>query len=300
MLESLSTLLDLFTRPDFQAGLTAGALGLVILLLISNEEGPAPWWGEVLSLAALVAIGVVVGRRLGVGLGVLALGVGGWLLEPGRKPWARALGGVAALTGAVMVAWRGGLSDISWLPLLTAIAIVIAGTALSAWSIQLPHIVLGPMMAITAFGIWVTVPETEQARVLLGVALPMAFATLAPARARLSVGGAWALAGTVVWIVAIGGEARPASIIGGWSALGAMAILPLVRPNAGALIRQRPFLVVGIHAVFVLIASRVIGLWDSAVVAVIAVLFVAVAALLAVGLVSKRHLLQERVGHGPE
>jgi hypothetical protein len=300
MLESWSTLLDLFTRPDFQGGLVAGALGLVILLLISNEESPASWWGETFSVATLVAIGFVVGRRLGVTAGVAALAVGGWLLAPARATPVRALGGLMALAGAAVVAWRGGLSDISWLPPLTVIAIVIAGVTLSAWSDRLPHNVLGPMVAITAFGIWVTVPDTEHARVLLGVALPMAFATVSRARARMSTGGAWALAGTVVWIVALGGEARPASIIGGWSALGALAILPLVRPSAKALVRQRPVLVVGVHTVFVLIVSRVIGLWDSVVMAVIAVLFIAVGALVAAGMVSKRHILDERVGHGPE
>jgi hypothetical protein len=300
MLESLSTLLDLFTRTDFQGGLTAGALGLVILLLISNEDRQASWWGEMFSAATLVAIGFVVSRRLGVTAGVAGLALGGWLLDPDRATPVRAVGGLMVLTGAVVVAWRGGLSDIAWLPLLTVIAIVIAGAALSAWSARLPHTVLGPMMAITAFGIWVTVPETEHARVLLGVALPMALATLAPARARLSTAGAWALAGTMVWIVALGGEARPASIIGGWSALGALAILPLVRPSATALVQQRPILVVGMHALFVLIATRVIGLWDSAVMAVVAVLFVAVGALLAAGVVSKRHVVDERMGHGPE
>lgn len=300
MLESVSTLLDLFTRSDFQAGLAAGALGLLVFFLVSNEERPAAQWGETFALAIIVVVGLVAGRRLGVGLGLAALAGGGWLLEPGRSTPMRGLGGSLALAGAALIAWRGGLADIWWLPFLTAIAVLIAGAALAAWSARLPHNLLGPMVAITAFGIWVTVPETEHARMLLGVALPLAFATLPPPRARLSLGGALALAGAVVWIVAVGGEARPASIIGGWASLGALAILPFVQPNATELIKRMPLLVIGLHALFVLITSRVIGLWESAVFATIAVLFIAIGAFIAAGALAKRFVWSRQVDHGPE
>ncbi len=301
MLESLSTFADLFTRPDFQAGVLAGAVGLGVLFAASREERTTRWWGVVFTLAALIVINTVIERRLGVSSGFFALGAGGWLLGPDADRPMKPLGWVLVVVGAILIGWRGGLSDINWLPLLTPVAIVIAGTALSTWSTRLPHNLLGPMMAITAFGIWVTVPETEHARVLLGVSLPLAVATMRPAHARLSTAGAFALAGMIVWVVAIGGDARPGSIIGGWASLGAMAILPFVRPNATVLIERRPVLVAGFHAVFVLLAARVIGLWESAVVASVAVLFIALVAFVIFGSVARRSPVEEPLGlQGPE
>jgi hypothetical protein len=295
MFDSISTLADLFTRPDFQVGVLAGAVGLGVLYAASREDSNTQWWGVVFALAALLVINTVVERRLGVSSGLFALGAGGWLLRPGEDRPTGALGWALVVAGAVLVGWRGGLSDINWLPLLTPVAIVIAGIALSTWSTRLPHNLLGPMMAITAFGIWVTVPETEHARVLLGVSLPLAAATVRPIHARLSTAGAFALAGMVVWVVAIGGDARPGSIIGGWASLGLMVILPFVRPSATMLIERRPFLVVGLHALFVLVAARVIGLWESAVVASIAVLFIAVLAFVVVGSFTKRSPVGDQI-----
>jgi hypothetical protein len=127
------------------------------------------------------------------------------------------------------------------------------------------------------------------------VSLPLAAATVRPIHARLSTAGAFALAGMVVWVVAIGGDARPGSIIGGWASLGLMVILPFVRPSATMLIERRPFLVVGLHALFVLVAARVIGLWESAVVASIAVLFIAVLAFVVVGSFTKRSPVGDQI-----
>lgn len=283
MFESLNTLADLFTRPDFQAGLLAGAVGLGVLYAVSTQSPDTKWWGGVFTLAALIAINTAVGRHLGVSSGLFALAAGGWLLSPDNDRRTKPLGWVLVILGAIIVGWRGGLSDIDWLPWVTPVAIVIAGASFAGWSRRLPHNLLGPMMAITAFGIWVTVPETEHARVFLGVSLPLAAATLRPFHARLSTAGSFALAGMVIWVVAIGGDARPGSIIGGWGTLGAIAILPWLRSNATARIQERPVLIVGFHALFVLVASRVIGLWESAVIASLAVMFVALVAFVVIG-----------------
>jgi hypothetical protein len=301
MFESLATLGDLITRPDFLYGLLAGAVGLGVLAAATRADSTTRWWGAVFTLAALVVINTVVGQSLGVSSGLFLLASGGWLLGPEADTRMRPLGWLLVIAGAVLLGVRGGLFDIDWLPVVAPVAILIGGVALAAWSVTLPHGLLGPMMAITAFGIWVTVPETEHARVLLGVALPLAAATLRPVRARLSTAGAFALAGIVVWVVAIGGDARPGSIVGGWASLGLMAILPLVRPNATDLIARRPLLIVGIHAVFVLIASRVIGLWESAVVASVAVLVVSIVAFVIIAALAKASSVPGRSERqGPE
>jgi hypothetical protein len=300
MLESLSTLTDLFTRPDFQAGIVAGIVGLAALYWVSRTTDAPSWWGVVHTLAVVGAVTFMIGRHLAVTAGLLALGAGGWLLDRDDTARNRLPGWTAIVAGAVLIGLRGGLADLRWLPVTAPIAILIAGVCAWKWSRRFSPGLLGPMIAITAFGVWVTVPETEHARALLGVSIPLALATLAPIRARLSGAGAFALAGVLVWVVAIGGGARPGSIIGGWASLGAIAILPLVRPPASALVERRPGATLAFHAVFVLISARVIGLWESAVIATGAVLVVAFAALVAVGSLARLPRPQWVGPHGPE
>ncbi len=300
MLESLSTVLDLLTRPDFQAGLIAGSIGLAVLFSLSRSDRSLPLWGLVFSAAALVAIDLTVGRHLSVTAGVGGLALGGWLIRD-RAGAANVLAGwVLIVAGAVVIGVRGGLDDLDWLPWAAPVAILIAGWCLATWSKHLPHGLIGPMIVVAAFGIWVTVPETEHARALLGVAIPLAVATLSPINARLSTAGAFALAGVLVWVVAIGGDARPASIIGGWGCLGALAILPWVRPPAEGLVIRAPWKVFAGHAVFVLISARLIGLWESAVAATIALLALALVSLLIAGSLTGRSDSEMVGAHGPE
>lgn len=277
MPSEIVTLVDLFTRPEFLAGLVLGTVALVLLLIAPTELRS---WG--VALAAVVAIGVNLaeGRRLAMTLGVVLLAVGGGLLD-GRRvsgersplwPWL-IVGG-----GALLVTTRGGLAGDVWLQLAAPMAIVGSGYLMSKWPEGESSPMLGPLFLVTAFGIWVTVPETETARVVLGAAIPLAAATSGHIGARLRAPGAYALAGLLVWIVAVSGIPRPASIVGGWASLGLFLLMPLVVEKGAA--RLSRWSVFGIHAVMVVLASRVIGLWTNVLPAL-----VAAAALMAVGYV---------------
>jgi hypothetical protein len=185
----------------------------------------------------------------------------------------------------VALVWRGGFPDIGWLLVVAPLVIVALGSTLAAWSSRLPQDLVGIMLAITTFGIWVTVPETEAARALLGASLPMAFATLRPfGRARFGYAGAFALAGLMVWVVATGGEARPASVVGGWACIGALAILPHYKPAPVWFVDKRRTVTALLHGLLVLIASRVVGLWESGWVALVAVVIVGTASFFILGL----------------
>ncbi len=300
MAESLTTLIDLFSRTDFLTGLATGVIGLVVLFAVATTWHNPPVWGVVITLAVVVAISLVIGRHISVVTGITALAIGGFLVDRDPGGLARLVGWAGIAAGAVLIGLRGGLDDLTWLSWTAPVAILIAGWCLRAWSRHLPNTLIGPMVAVTAFGVWVTVPETEHARAFLGAAIPLAIATLAPTRARLSTAGAFALAGLFVWVVAIGGDARPASIIGGWGALGALAILPWVRPDAAETMKRRPLLVLGFHSVFVLMSTRLIGLWESAVVASAALLLLALLALVVAGSMTGRAQPVKVGSHGPE
>ncbi len=282
-MESVATLLDLLTRPEFLAGIVAGVVGLAILLLVPEtaRERVADW-GLLLSAAILIAINLAVARRLGLVAGIAVLAAGGWALNRSATAF-RIIGWLTVASGAVIVSLRGGLPDRLWLQVLTVAVTLVAGTALATWSRDLPHHLLGPMFAIGAFGIWATVPETEMARAVLGAAIPMAVATMQPIEARLFAPGAYALAGLAAWVAAVGGAARPASIIGGWACLGLLVILPYCRPSASDLLAKRPWTVLVVHAVVVLVSSRVIGLWESTIPAMLAAAILAGITYLALG-----------------
>lgn len=267
MQQSLDTLTDLLTRADFITGLIAGLFALgVLFALVRLEAGTFASWGLVLTLAGLVGIHFHIGRRLSLILALLVLGAGGWILDrvasdPDRRIL-RVLAWVVIVVGGVLFSTRSGLPDIAWVRISAPFAVVLAGVTLRQWTDEEAEKYVGPLFAITAFGIWTTVPSTESARVLLGAAIPMAFGTLRPVGARIYGPGAFTLSGLAIWVVALGGEPRPASLIGGWTCLGILVVLPL-------LLRVRPWLdikmwvVVVAHAATVLLASRVIGLQDS-------------------------------------
>lgn len=284
MSDSLPTVIDLLTRTDFLIGGFLGLTGLVVIFLARTEEGPILDWGLTLTAVAFIAVSLALGARLALLAALGALALGGWMARPPSGRARAPFGWALIAIGAVATIWRGGFPEIGWLLVLAPVVIVMIGSTLAAWATRLPQEWLGIMIAISAFGIWVTVPETEGARALLGASLPMGLATLRPVRAKLGYGGAFALAGLLVWVVATGGEARPASIIGGWACIGAIAILPHYSPPPTRLVGKRRTVIVLLHALLVLVASRMIGLWESGGLALVAVLVVGVGVYLALGL----------------
>jgi hypothetical protein len=285
--ESLDTLTDLLTRSDFHTGLITGLVALGVLFALTRfEAGVFAGWGLILTSAGLVGIHFHIGRRLSLILALLILGAGGWLLDrfasdPDRRIL-QVLAWVVIVLGGVLFSTRSGIPDIAWVRISAPMVVGLAGVTLRQWTNYEAAKYVGPLFVITAFGIWTTVPSTESARVLLGAAMPMAFGTLPPVGAWVHGPGAFPLSGLAVWVVAFGGEPRPASLIGGWACLGILVALPL-------LLRNRPWsgikiwmVVVG-HAVIVLLASRVVGLQDSLAVAMVG-LGILVAVLTAIGL----------------
>lgn len=285
MSDSLPTLIDLLARPEFLVGGFFGLAGLVVIVFARSDNASVLEWALTLTAAAFIAVSLAVGASFSLLASLGALALGGWMSRPPSGSARAPFGWALIALGSVALVWRGGFPDIGWLLVLAPVAIVALGSSLAAWSSRLPQDLVGIMLAITAFGIWVTVPETEAARALLGASLPMAFGTLRPlGGARFGHAGAFALAGLLVWVVATGGEARPASVVGGWACIGAFAVLPHLKPAPVWFVTKRRIVTVLLHGLLVLIASRIIGLWESGGVALLAVVVVGVAAYFVLGL----------------
>jgi len=84
----------------------------------------------------------------------------------------------------------------------------------------------------------VTVPDTEAARALVGVAIPFAIVALALPGVALGTGGAAASVTLWMLIVARDGAARPGAVIGGIGSLGLFVCEPIARRLA-PLVRAR-------------------------------------------------------------
>lgn len=257
-------MVDLVSRAEFLGGLLSGAAALAFVKVAGLGRGEAGW-GVATAATTIAATYATFGRRLGLTIGLLILMLGGWLLQRGQSQdgddGSAAVGWIVAIVGAVVVTVRGGLPGSAWIQFGTPAFILLFGYWLSRWR-TLPHqTLLGPLFAISAFGIWVTVPETSTARILLGSALVLQFATLRFIDLRVSLAGAFVVAATVGWIAGDSGAARPGSIIGAWGAAGVLVLIPWA-VELGRTVSKR--WIVAIHVGLVFMSTRVFGLWESA------------------------------------
>lgn len=269
MPQELITLLDLATRTEFLVGVGVGALATIIFLLIPHER--IPGWGVALVASALVAIRTLE-QPVSLTIGVSVLAAGAWLLDrPGTQDEQRYNPGWVLVAAGAMVLTLNRASFPTWTLIAIPVLILAVGSALNLWSMGPHRHLLGILMVITTMGIWATVPNTELARAALGASLPLAVATLRPIGAVIKRPGAYALAGLLVVVAVDGGHVRPASVVGAWASLGMLLLFPVLVVITG----RKPVLssaqLLLVHAVLVLIASRVIGMWHQPLFAVSAV-----------------------------
>ncbi len=190
-------------RP--RAGRRAPRLGVVLVGAMAGElwwSGNGPW-GLVLPLVALLAAG--------------------WLLAPGLG---EARGWVALMAGAVLL----GLGPAAvpgpwWVRAGSVVATVVLALALrsadSRWRSLVP-----PLLTVTAIGIYGTTPDTEQSAVLLTVVAGSAVIGWW-AWARIGPVAAPAVAGLVVWTIAVGGRGSRPSVLGSFACLGVLLLEPV-------------------------------------------------------------------------
>ena len=250
---------------------------------------PVPLAGAVLVAAAMVAVTLAEGpERFGLRhvVGVTAAGLGVVVAARLRLPRSAAallvLPGAATTVDAMGITDRGGAIG----PAVVAAAVLAVLVAES--DLALADSAAGPpLLAVSIFGMYATIPETAQILPTLVVAVPVALVGGPARQARLGTAGAAAAVVLLVAIVAEGGQPRAASIVGGVACLGVLALDPLVRafaPGAGPAPDDwwspRLWLLVAVHVVVVAIASRVAGLRDDASGAIV---IVAVTAALAAG-----------------
>jgi len=116
-----------------------------------------------------------------------------------------------------------------------------------------------PLMAVSFVGVFFTIPDTEEAIVAVGVALPFALIGPPGRIAHLGGPGAFVSTGILVWVVASGGFSRPGSLILGTASLGLLVAEPVARRvRAAQLTRSHRLLGLGVFGVGAVIAVQVV------------------------------------------
>jgi hypothetical protein len=235
-------------------GLIAGGAALIL-----RRSTPLPIGGLLFAAAGAAGLGRFVGLPRGLIFGLIALAGAGLVVELLRLPRLAAF--ALAVPGAWLLAYQAELVEVGWIRALVGIAIAAGLILMSDFERVSRKQNLGlPLLAITAAGIYLTVPDTEQAVAIMGAAMLVAALGLIRPVVSLGVAGSYVATGLLAWTIAAGGFGRPASILGGLACFGLFWVEPLTR-----FISRRATLLVSIpvavtaHSILVLIASRVVG-----------------------------------------
>jgi hypothetical protein len=213
----------------FVAAASCGALALVVSPS-ARRRTPIPIAGLAVAAAALLVLDAR--RSVSLGLVVAIAGIAIVCAIPrGRLP--PAIAAAIAVPFALLLA-----ADVDRSPTWTRVLVVGVASAGAIAAARTDELWRQPavtplLLTITAGAIYVAVPDTEEAAVVLGVALPVALLGWPVRLVSLGRAGAGAAIALVAWTAATGGRADPASVVGG---LASVALL--VGLSVGALLTR--------------------------------------------------------------
>lgn len=258
-------------EPEFAAGLRYGLvallLGLCIALAWRRWKGTsAPVAGLLLAVAVCVGLREAVGVPRAVVVSLVLLAAAATLGRAASLP--RWMWLPVAAPAVWLLTTRGGLVEVAWIRMAVGVTTILGGLAVADFDQRWARSSAGPMLlAVSVVGVYFTVPDTEEALVLLGSSLPLVLLAWPLPLVRLGAGGAMVATALLTWVVATGGFGRQSSIVGGLACLGLLALEPATR-----MVRRHrwveyiptnlwaaPCLAL-VHLAFVTVASRVAGL----------------------------------------
>lgn len=260
-----------FPLEQFGWGFAAAALALVVAAMLPGERS-APHRtvlpGLLMTAAALVAIGRTWPVTASTVLGLAGVTVAAaWLTR--RPSGAAAWWAAFALMAPAAWLLAADASSTAWVRGFLVVGLVVAVPAAGRTDVEYGPAGLTPVLyAAAAAGVFAAVPDTEQAAALLGASLPLALLGWPFGAGRLGPPGAGAATALLVWVAAVGGRGREASIIGAVGCLGLLVTLPAGRWLAGRTgwcrtvrrPRRLSLTLVLVQLVAVAVASRVAGM----------------------------------------
>jgi hypothetical protein len=159
------------------------------------------------------------------------------------------------LPGAVVLVTLAAMGTPGWAHALVFVAVLVASPTSEIVDRRFASLSFA-LIAFSSLGVYGTVPDTEQARSVVGAFLAVAVVAFVSRRSPESAGPSVSVA-LLAWVGLVGGIGRPGSVVGAIGCLGVLALGPLTR-------RSSPVRLLAVHVVVVVVASRVAGLRQSA------------------------------------
>ncbi len=194
-------------------------------------------------LIAMATIGglYLMGEPLGPAVPALAAIVLGVLIVrlTHAPAWVQIL---AAVPGAVWLAFGTPVTELMWVRVLMAVLIPVGGFLINDFETRNQRLGLGVVFfTLAALGTFAAVPDTEQALVLIAVALPITLLAWPKVAVSLGMEGSFVAVAVLLWVAAAGGGGRPPSIAGSAACLGLLLLEPIIfriRPGVAVLINR--------------------------------------------------------------
>jgi hypothetical protein len=240
----VADVLALFESGYFTTGLRFGILALAVGWALRFATGrfrsPMPIAGLLIAIATMAGL-YVMDEPLGpevLALGAIVIGV--LIVRLTHAPsWVQIL---AAVPGAVWLAFGTAVTDLTWVRVLMAVLIPVGGFLINDFETRNQRLGLGVVyFTLAALGTFAAVPDTEQALVLIAVALPVTLLAWPKVAVTLGMEGSFVAVAVLLLVAAAGGGGRPPSIAGSAACLGLLLLEPIIfriRPGVSALVNR--------------------------------------------------------------
>lgn len=219
------SMFDLLLDPFFLRGVIAGLIVLAVGIIwwsVLDRDGVQGFGGMLVATAVVLVLYESEMLFRSQAVGVILLAIAGLIQRGG------ATGAFLAIPGAFLVIRPDTEEPLLWLAWFAFFAIVFAGPLVNAFDRRYGSTGISlPLFGIATLGVFLTVPDTEGALVLLGVAGIAGFLGWPRPFASLGAAGSYAVVGVYVRVAAEGAVARPASMIAAVAVLGLLLIVPI-------------------------------------------------------------------------
>ena len=226
-MEELVGLLDTtYFRTGLRLGLVALVIGWILSLALGRKRPPLPMGGVLIAAAAVGGL-YLVAEPLDSALTGLGLILAGSLVTrfSSIPRWVQPL---AVLPGAVWIAAGTPVTELGWVRVLMAILIPLGGYLIADFEMRYDRLGLGVIFfTLAVFGVFASVPDTEEALLLVALVIPISLLAWPKVRVSLGPEGAYLAVAMFMWVIAAGGGGRPGSIVGATATLGLLLLEPL-------------------------------------------------------------------------
>ena len=226
----MSDVIALLDTDYFQVGLRFGlgalALGWALALLLRKRGRHLPIAGVLISAATMATL-IMLDEPVATEFGALGLILVGALVPRlARLPgWTVPL---AVMPGSIWLALSTSTTELVWVRIAIAVLVPLGGYLISDFEERYENLGLGVVFyALACLGVFVAVPDTEWARVLIATAVPVTFLAWPRVVASLGTEGSYLAVAVLILVSAHGGGQRPASIVGSIACLGLLFLEPL-------------------------------------------------------------------------